>query len=59
MSKDKAFHQIGDDKGEGGQADIKPEQRDEEDALAEDFAGMAKTGEQSFAKDGQGAPRGD
>lgn len=49
-----AFQQLGDDQGEGGQRDINADGSD--DAPSEDFVGMAKTGEQNFAKDGQGAP---
>ncbi len=50
-----AFRQLGDDEGEGGQRDIKADIRSSEDAPSEEFAGMAKTGEQSFAKGGEGA----
>jgi hypothetical protein len=49
-----AFQQLGDDHGEGGQRDIDADSSD--DVPTEDFVGMAKTGEQNFAKDGQGAP---
>ena len=52
--EDKSAFQIGDQPGEGGQRDIQDELRDK-DELQEDFTGMAKTGEQDFAKDGQGA----
>jgi hypothetical protein len=50
-----AFQQLGDNQGEGGQRDIKADIRGSEDAPEEEFVGQAKTGEQSFAKDGQGA----
>ncbi len=50
-----AFQQLGDDQGEGGQRDIQADISSSEDAPAEEFTGTAKTGEQSFAKDGQGA----
>lgn len=52
--EDKSAFQIGDQPGEGGQSDIQDELRDQNE-LQEDFTGMAKTGEQGFVKDGQGA----
>ena len=50
-----AFQQLGDDQGEGGQRDITADIRSSEEAPSEEFTGTAKTGEQSFAKGGQGA----
>ena len=53
-SQDRSAFQIGDEVGEGGQRDIITDTVETPD---EEFAGMAKTGEQTFAKDGQGAPK--
>ena len=54
--EDRSAFQIGGKPGEGGQQDIQDELRDH-DELQEEFTGMAATGEQDFAKDGQGAQR--
>lgn len=54
--EDRSAFQIGEKRGEGGQRDIQDELRDH-DELQEEFTGMAATGEQNFAKDGQGAPK--
>ena len=54
--EDRSAFQIGDQLGEGGQSDIQDELRDKDELQEqEDFTGMAKTGEQDFAKDGHGA----
>ena len=50
--EDRSAFQIGDKPGEGGQRDILT---DTVEAPDEEFTGMAKTGEQAFAKDGHGA----
>ena len=52
--EDRSAFQIGEKPGEGGQRDILT---DTAEAPDEEFTGMAKTGEQAFAKDGQGAPK--
>jgi hypothetical protein len=56
--EDRSAFQIGDKPGEGGQRDIQDELRDHDELQEqEEFTGMAATGEQSFAKDGQGATK--
>ena len=56
-TQDRSAFEIGDERGEGGQRDLQDEHRDEDELPEKDeFVGMAATGEQNFAKDGQGAP---
>ena len=52
--EDRFAFQIGEKPGEGGQRDILTDTAESPD---EEFTGMAKTGEQAFAKDGQGAAK--
>jgi hypothetical protein len=54
LERDKSAFEIGGKPGEGGQSDIQDELRDKNE-LQEEFTGMAQTGEQDFARDGQGA----
>ena len=49
-ARTRAFQQLGDDKGEGGQADIKADIRSSEDAPSEEFARHGQDRRASFAK---------
>lgn len=53
--EDRSAFQIGEKRGEGGQRDMQDELRDDDELQEGEFTGMATTGEQNFAKDGQGA----